>query len=186
MWVFFGVMVAIQLFIPAQMIYSKNQVRHKGITYKFELEAIDPNDPFRGKYIILNPKDSDFKTRNKDVAFGRKVFASFNIDSLGYASISEVSNNTPDHSNYLTVESFRRQRTDTTQTLRIKYPFDRYYMNEHKALAAEKLTRAAVRDSAQTCYAEVAIYKGQFSLMAIKINGVDIEDLAGAPVGEVQ
>lgn len=179
MWAFFGVMVVIQLLIPAQMIYSKNQIKYNGITYKFELEAIDPNDPFRGKYIILNPKESHVTSPNKDAALRGDIYANFKIDSLGYANVTEVSATAPDHNNYLKVKSHRYGSTDTTQTLRINYPFDRYYMNEHKALTAEKLTRAAVRDSAQTCYAEVAIYKGQFSLLAVKINGVDIEELAG-------
>ena len=177
MWFIFGLMVCAQLLTPAQMIYAKHLVKLKGITYKFELQAIDPSDPFRGKYIILRPKSVDYTTRNPEAKLHGNVCASLETDSLGYAKITALSTAAPDHTNYLKVDSYQRSRTDTSMIVRILYPFDRYYMNEHKSLPAERLTRAAVLDSTKTCYAEVAIYNGQFSLISVKINDEDIENL---------
>ena len=53
-----------QLFVPAQMIYNQEDILDTGKLVKFQCEPIDPNDPFRGKYITLNFKENRIKVKN--------------------------------------------------------------------------------------------------------------------------
>jgi len=174
-WALFIFMAIAQLAVPIWMIYSKEKVRVEGKIYNFELQAIDPTDPFRGKYIILNPKANKYnwhKELNQS-----EMYASFENDSLGYAQIKDLQSLIPNESDYLRVRVEGRTSKEDTFPLTISYPFVRYYMNEYKAKAAEDLSRTVFRDSMRTCYAEVAIYKGKANLLSVKVDGVPIEEI---------
>lgn len=175
MWGLFFLMALAQLALPVWMIYSKKTTGAKGIIYNFELQAIDPHDPFRGKYIILNPKENSFNLDSTAYGEHSVMFATFTNDSLGFARIKDLHISRPDGSNYLQVTTRNMARKEGKNPVRVIYPFERYYMNEYKAKAAEDLTRAVARDSIRTSYAEVAIYKGDATLLSLKVDGVPIE-----------
>ena len=63
----------IQLLVPAKMIWDQEEVMRDGKVFRFKTEPIDPNDPFRGKYITLS-----FQEENT------------NIDIENESNISEV------------------------------------------------------------------------------------------------
>ena len=50
----FVLVVLVQLYVPAKMIWGREEVLNTGTEYKFRTAPIDPNDVFRGKYINLN------------------------------------------------------------------------------------------------------------------------------------
>ena len=170
--IFFVLMILAQIGVPAYMIYSKNQIIRSGETYKFKLQAIDPTDPYRGKYIILNPIERRYQHDTESDDINGEAYATFKTDSLGYASISKIYSSRPSTPHYLEVNLYSRRGNISY----IKYPFNRYYMNEHKARPAETLV-GEISESSKICYAEVAVYKGQHSLLSVKIDGIDIEEL---------
>ncbi|MBD3630845.1 GDYXXLXY domain-containing protein [Cyclobacterium sp.] len=49
----FVLIALLQLYLPAKMILDREDILHKGKEYKFKTQPIDPNDPFRGKFIAL-------------------------------------------------------------------------------------------------------------------------------------
>ena len=57
----FILMVLAQLYVPASMIFQKERVITQGTAYKFRTAPIDPNDPFRGKYITLSFNETGVK-----------------------------------------------------------------------------------------------------------------------------
>jgi len=176
-WCLMGLMFIVQLGVPSSMIYKQNQVQRTGNLYKFELDAIDPIDPFRGKYIILNPKETNFELDSFTLKKTNKSYATFKIGENGFAFISNISNHKPNHSDYLQVKTSLRYSDNTSRRIDVSYPFDRYYMNENKAKPAEDLVREVLRDSLRTAYAEVRIKDGQHSLIDVKINDKSLNTL---------
>ena len=57
---------------------------------------------------------------------------------------------------------------------RLVYPFERFYLEEHKAPRAEKRYRLATRNSLQTTYAIVRIKNGTTVLEDVLIDGHSI------------
>lgn len=173
-WPLFILMLIAQLAVPFGMVYNKNKIADEGTMYKFELGAIDPNDPFRGKYIILNPKNNSFHA-SRSLPFSETMYATFKTDSLGFAEINTLNNKPPKNEHHLKVSIIGTTDTKAAQVIRVNYPFDRYYMNEHKALAAEKAIQSIRRDSSSVAYVEVKIKNGQHVTQAVKIDGIPIE-----------
>ena len=104
-WALFILMAIAQLSIPIWMILSKENTKTGGKVYKFELEALDPYDPFRGKYIILNPKQNFFHINTNEETKKKHMHATFVEDSLGFAIINNLHTEMPTHSDYLTIET---------------------------------------------------------------------------------
>lgn len=185
----FIVVVIAQLFIPAKMIYSSMMVLKKGTEFKFKVRPIDPNDPFRGKYIVLDFEATDFTTYDSIWHKNQDIMIFIKKDEDGFAMISDV---LPGHlqdnyegelnEDYNCVNAkvdyvYYHYYNEGEHLLRVKYPFTRYYMEESKAYPAEQLYRESMRDSTITAYAEVNLKMGEAVLNDVKIDGVSIKDL---------
>ncbi|MEL7145143.1 MAG: GDYXXLXY domain-containing protein, partial [Bacteroidota bacterium] len=168
-------MVLLQLAVPASMIFSSEEILNKGTVYKFKTAPVDPSDPFRGKYITLNfavasfPIDSSAAWKRGD-----EIFVQLENDADGFAAIADVSDVPFDEQT-----DFVKAKIDyrVRRHIWIDYPFDRYYMEESKALPAENLYRESRRDSTKEVYALVAVNKGKAVLQDVQINDESIADL---------
>lgn len=171
----FILVVLVQLFVPAKMIYDKEKVALTGTDYKFKTAPVDPGDPFRGKYILLNYEENSVKVSNPgEWASGETAYVSIENGSEGFAKISSVSKNKPgDTKNFIRVKvSYASQ--DSSGQIFIEYPFDRFYMEESKAPEAEVMYNASRVDTAQVTYAVVSILNGEAVLKDVLVNGVPI------------
>lgn len=164
-----------QLFVPAKMILDREDILDTGKEYKFKTSPIDPYDPFRGKYITLRFDDNTFEIQNdEEWNSGETVYVLLTSDSDGFAKIESVSKekiaNSPD---------FVKAKVDWVNglELNIDYPFDRYYMEESKALEAEQEYRASQIDTNQVTYALVSIKDGDAVLKDVLLDGVPIREV---------
>ena len=169
-----------QLFVPAQMIWNKEDVLETGKAFKFKTAPIDPNDPFRGKYIYLSfdnvrveiPKDNDWKR-------GESIYALLTENEEGFAEITSISRTKPKETqDFVTakvafIDIYSKEKT----TMTVRYPFERFYMEESKARDAELIYRESQRDTTKTTYALVHIKNGAAVLKDVLIDGVPIKDL---------
>jgi len=176
-WALFTVMVLVQIAVPAYMAYSSEETRAEGRIYKFELGAIDPYDPFRGKFIILNPREN-FLSGYHASCIDCPLYASFTENERGFAELTALSDYSPASSEYIQVtsRSNNTMRGQERGTL-ITYPFSKYFMNEHKAKPAEDLIRAARRDTTRSTYAEVSVLNGKAQVLNIMIDDDNLLDL---------
>ena len=181
-WLLLGFMAVAQVVVPSYMIYTSEKTIEQGEVYNFELGAIDPYDPFRGKYIILNPKEN-FLTGYSAPCVDCKLYATFFTDDRGLAQINSLSTIVPHQSSYLTIDSFTASTSDmgTAGTV-ISYPFEKYFMNEHKAKPAEDLIRKMQRDTSIVTYAQVSILNGKAQVLRVMSGEHDIIDLLNRPV----
>jgi uncharacterized membrane-anchored protein len=157
------------------MIVEQEDILVNGKIFRFETEPVDPSDPFRGKYITLDFKDDTFKHYGTKWQSGETVYVILTEDNDGFARIADVSDSPPRS------EVYYVQGTvlfSDTETVRISYPFERFYMEESKAPGAEKLYQDVNRnDSSQTAYAIVRIKNGKPALEAVMIDDRSIVEL---------
>lgn len=174
----FCLMALVQLFVPAKMIMDRENILAQGKEFKFKTAPIDPNDPFRGKYLSLFYNDNTIKIANvDDWQSGENVYVSLGTDDEGYAFMKAVSKEKPsDQNDYLSV-SVAYVSYDSIPALTINYPFDRFYMEESKAKEAEYVQREASLDSNQVSYALVRIQNGKYVLKDVMINDVSIAEI---------
>lgn len=163
-----------QLYVPAHMIFSREEILETGDTYKFDVAPVDPNDPFRGKYIRLRYAENTVAIpEGTHWQANESVYVILTRDKNGYARIKGVSKTRPEDSHYVAA------KVDNVfnNTLIIQYPFNRLYMEETKAYEAEMLYRGALQDSSRQAYAIVSVKDGDAVLQDVYINEIPLKEL---------
>ena len=167
----FMIVVLIQLFVPAKMIFDRENVLATGTEYKFKTQPVDPSDPFRGKYITLNYEMDKAKSKGLSWERGETILVYIDRDSLGYAKIHDVSKGELSiDKDY--IEAKVTWNYGDSSIVNFELPFDRYYMEESKAKPAEDIYREYNRrgNANSETYALVAIKNGQSVLKDVFIN----------------
>lgn len=173
--------VIAQLFVPSQMIYNQEDILKTGKIVKFQCEPIDPNDPFRGKYITLRFKESAIKVKNlKEWSSNETIFAKIETSKDGFAKIKSISKTEPiDNSIYLKLKINYIAEYDDNK-IYLDFPFNRFYMNENKAKKAEEVYAESTIDSTKIAYALVATKNGEAVIKDVLIDNISIKELAKA------
>ncbi len=97
----FIIVVLVQWYVPSKMIYDREDVLKTGKEYKFKAAPIDPNDPFRGKYITLSFTSNTLRVQNKkEWKRNEVVYVNFTTDQEGYAIIESISKEKPEDNPY--------------------------------------------------------------------------------------
>lgn len=170
-----------QLFVPSQMIYNQEDIINTGKLVKFQCEPIDPNDPFRGKYITLKFKESTIKVKNvKEWNSNETIFAKIETAKDGFAKIKSISKTKPnDDSIYLKLKINYITEYDGNK-IHLDFPFNRFYMNENKAKNAEIAYAESTKDTTKIAYALVATKNGEAVIKDVLIDNISIKELANA------
>ncbi len=170
----FCVIVLVQWVVPGNMIWQEeNTIRH-GKAYKFRTEPIDPNDPFRGKYIVLNFEVNSFQVNCPDWTGIEEVYVYIEEDAEGFARATHVSPKLLESDqDYVIANVWSCYHGE----LRFGFPFTTYYMEETKAYKAELAVGQAQRDtSGRTCYALVYIRGERAVLHDVLIDDVSVRE----------
>ena len=174
----FILVALVQLYVPAKMIWDKENVIETGIEYKFKTAPIDPSDPFRGKYITLNyDENTAIVSDGQNWVLGESIYVSLTTDNLGFAKIKSVSKTKPTDNESFIKAKVRFSSGNSSNKLTIDYPFDRYYMEESKAYDAELIYRQSQQDTNQVTYALVSIKNGDAVLKDVLIDGTSIREI---------
>jgi len=178
----FVLLCSAQLYFPAKVVLQNEGILDSGTAWKFKCRPIDPNDPFRGKYITLAFEAGTFKTLDSTEYESKEpVYALLEKDSLGYAKVSNISREAPVNPDYLSASVLSTRKTNwnnenSDYTVRLELPFNRYYMEESKAKPAEDAYRDARRDEETDVYALVKVKDGTAVLENVFINDQPIKE----------
>ena len=160
-----AVVVVLQLAALAWMIHDHEQVLERGAVYKFRTAPIDPRDPFRGEYVILNfeAEDGSWPLANSAGNTGdTKAYGLLGVDSAGFATITALSTEAPTQTDHLRV-TYMTWGNDTAE--RIALPFDRYYLQEGDGAATETMLQPQWNEVEMVeplpAYALVRVWNGQ-------------------------
>lgn len=172
-FILFIIIAIVQIAVPAQMIFGREVILKSGTPYKFKTEPVDPSDPFKGKYIILDYEVDNVKIDNEDWSRNQEVYITIANDSLGFAKAISASREKPESGNF--VKAKVNWRTVRDSTLHFSLPFNEFYMEETKAYNAELAHRKAQSDSLpNNTYALVYIKNGEAVLDNVFINEIPI------------
>ena len=181
----FVFLVGFQIWVPANMIYVNTMAISEGTPYKFKTLPIDPNDPFRGKYVALNFEMDRFFTKDSLTfgdhnTYGKDIYVYLKKDSLGYAVVSHVSLTKEDSDQDYVIAQGMGYYFDR---LDFQLPFDRFYMEEGKALEAELAVREAsvnmrlLEEPTSDCYALVFVNGDRATLEQVFIDEVPLDQV---------
>lgn len=177
------ILVAVaQWYVPASMIWESETALSDGDELLFRTRPVDPSDPFRGKYITLSFEEEDFVTDTVPRYFsGERVFASFTMDSAGFADLVSLHSNDPDESLPWVIEArvAGSYNTDSVQQVQLEFPFNRFYMEESKASDAEKAYWQSVlpTEPERRSYAVVRIKNRRAVLVDVRIGDKSIVEI---------
>jgi uncharacterized membrane-anchored protein len=171
----FGLVVIAQLGALAWMIRDHEQVLENGRVYRFRTAPIDPRDPFRGEYVVLDfaAEEGHWPLPDSN-AF--RAYAWLAEDNAGYATIAALRMEPPpDGSDHVRV-TFGNWGGDTVH--RVELPFDRFYLEEGDGAATEQLLQPVweVDTVIQPlpAHAVVRVYKGEAVIEDLVVDGRSI------------
>lgn len=171
MWIAFATMAAAQWSVPAWMIASQEIALNRGVEYRFQCAPVDPYDLFRGRYVSIQlrenlvsvPEEAEFR-------FNQRAYASLTVGEEGYARIHMLHEAPPENVDWIPVRvltAYEGQRT-------IRFPFDRYYMNERLAPEAERAYfEGAAKENVTLA---LRVYRGRPVIAGLLIDDQPIEE----------
>lgn len=175
--VLFVVMVAVQWFVPLQMIRGNKVILSDGKEFKFKLAPVDPEDPFRGKYLNLSYEANRFDVIPPPTYDqGEKVYVHLEADGEGFARIRDLSRREPDEEVDFIQANVQYTMGEDTLTVFIAYPFDRYYLNEKMAGPIERMLVGNQADSTALNYALVRVNAGKAALEELYLDDIPLEE----------
>ena len=182
-WAFWA-MVIIQLGFPLRTVFQHESTLHNGNAYKFPTVPVDPNDPFRGKYVALDfpaleaeLPAAEVQRVASEVSYDQSVYILVTSDERGYVKATGLQTTEPDgqSGDYFTakVQYVTFPQTDS-DFMDLEYPFTRFFLEEFKAPAAEEKYWEALRDTSMEVYAKIRMRGGISVLEDVFINGKSI------------
>ncbi len=169
----------ILLMIPLYMVFSSEDILENGNRHKIRLQAYDPFDPFRGKYLMLNYDNSaDCDNTLKD---GDDCYITLKKDSLGFSYFDYASAEKPKGTDYFKsrveyMGSFFDPGFDGDWPEDIGATcnfstnnFSKYFINENKAKRAEDFVIDYQRSRPDDIYVAIRVLDGEVRLEDIFI-----------------
>lgn len=173
LFILFIAVALIQAAIPVSMMIEQEDTLATGTPFKFRTQPVDPNDPFRGKYIILNYEIDEYSNTRQSWERGEAIYVYLKNDASGYAQIETISKEKlPSRSDYVVGEvNWGRGQG---MTIYFDFPFDRFYMNEAKAKPAENIVNLG-GEFLET-YALIHVKNGTGVIKDVYVNDIPIGD----------
>jgi uncharacterized membrane-anchored protein len=171
----FVLVAAAQVAVPASLIWKRERTLKEGHVWKFRTAPVDPVDAFRGRYVALQ-----FEAETQQILpppnsqYGQTVFVTLRPDAEGFAAIDQVLASRPEATEFI-----EAQLHGTT----ISLPFDKYWVTERDAPAAESAYRAQSTREKRNAFVTVRVFKGDAALEQLYLDGLPLGEYlrANAP-----
>jgi uncharacterized membrane-anchored protein len=130
-----------------------------------ETQRVDPRDPLRGDYLILNYKISDVPTNRflppvkKDLLYGTKIYVALAPGTNQFYEVVKASTNEfAPSANEIMLGGQSDERWGSTNSIHVIYGIENYYVAENTGHPTGKLTvQAVVPDSGHPKIKEVFV-----------------------------
>ena len=155
-WMVFGLIALAQLAVPGSLIWKREQTLRRGSVWKFRTAPVDPVDAFRGRYVAL-----DFEAESQEISpplnveSGQTVFVTLRTDADGFTQIDQVLPTAPTLDDFISVQLAGKT---------VSLPFDKYWVTERDAPAAEAAYRTQSRRDKRNAYVTVRVFRGDAAL----------------------
>ncbi len=174
----FSIMLIAQIAVPAYMVYEEESVINTGTEYRFETAALDPADPFRGRYLTLSFAENNIEIDStEEWRRGETIYVGIKNNNKGFVQAISVHKTPPRDKEYVKAKVTRFHR-NLPRKVSWEYGFNRYYMQEFQSLKAETIYRNATRDTNSVTYAKVMVKHGKSTLTDVIVNDTSIVSLS--------
>lgn len=177
---------AVQWAVPVYLVQRGQTTLAQGTQYRFRTAPIDPVDPFRGRYVVLDFEAARLALRTGADTFdaGQRVYAPIAVGNDGFATLGVPAVAVPTGGDYLQA----RVQWVNGGEIGLRLPFDRYYMDEHAAPEAERRYWEASRrpgasddeDAHKPAFVTVRVRDGYAVLEELYIDGRPVRELVTA------
>jgi len=161
----------LQWAVPASLALRSEQTLRTGTRYYLRTAPVDPVDPFRGRYVTLS-FDAQTQVRAAEGwQYDERVYVPISTGADRYAVFGAPSRTPPAAGDYLAAHV----GSISDGVMRLRLPFDRYYLEEGAAPAAERAyAEANRRDSPQRTYVSIRVRDGRAVLEELFIDNVPV------------
>ena len=131
--ILFFVVGLAQLAVPASVVWKRTRTLQEGRVWKFRTAPVDPEDALRGRYVSLQFAAEDYPANqqmNEDAGY-----ATLKEGPEGFAEVENLSATPVEMSGDNVLKVKVRGWYNNLQHL--EFPFDRYWVSEKLAPAAE-------------------------------------------------
>ena len=158
---------------------------HEPVVYRFRSGAVDPYDPFRGRYVTLRPLPDRIPDDGAIYPYNARLYASIGNDSDGLATVQKLSTVQPENGDFIIVKYRNkgvdwenRENADKNKKYHFfNLPFSRYYLNEKLAPEAEKAVADVTRADTSDCILKVKVYDdGHAIIDELEIKGIPLRE----------
>lgn len=173
LWISFALGCALQWAAPLMQIITYEQVLTGGELHRFKCAAPDPYDMFRGRYLAVRAQpDTVTVPKGETLAHGEPAYALLETGGDGFAAVKALARQRPADGAFVTV------MVDYVHdgTARIRWPFDRFYLNERIAPKADEWFRANLRGT-DPVIAEVRVLDGRAVLADLQHRGKSFREV---------
>ena len=182
-WLAFGVACVAQWAAPLASISAREEVLERGEVVRVAVTAPDPFDPLRGRYLRVNPKESEVLLAPgvSHLTAGKKVWVQLKKGSDGLHHLGELTEKRPISGDYLpmilrTVWNPVSDSGDKSLKFRVEWPVDRFYVNEILAPKADVWLRENTRGK-KTVVAELRLLNGTAVITDLDLDGRSFKEI---------
>jgi uncharacterized membrane-anchored protein len=159
----FGLVALAQLAVPASLIWKREQTLRQGSVWKFRTAPVDPVDVFRGRYVALEfEAEAQEITPPPNLTGDETIFITLRADAEGFAQIDQVSATRPLGDEFIEARLVGRT---------VSLPFDKYWVTERDAPAAETAYRTQSRRDKRNAFVTVRVFRGDAALEQLYLDG---------------
>lgn len=152
-----------QLAVPGSLVWKREQTLGRGSVWKFRTAPVDPIDAFRGRYVALQ---FDAETQEisppANVSYGDPVFVTLQGNAEGFAEIDQVFATKPAGDDFFQAELHGKT---------VSLPFDKYWVTEHDAPAAEAAYRNLSRRGSRNAFVTIRVFRGDAAIEQLYLDG---------------
>jgi uncharacterized membrane-anchored protein len=157
-----------QLAVPGSLIWKREHTLRQGSVWKFRTAPVDPIDVFRGRYVALH-----FEVETQEISpppnsnYSDKVFVTLKANAEGFAEIDYVFATKPAGDDFVEAQLSGKM---------VSLPFDKYWVNERDAPAAETAYQNLSRRGNQNAYCSVRVFRGDAAIEQLYLDNQPLRD----------
>jgi uncharacterized membrane-anchored protein len=172
--VIFAVVALLQLSVPASMIWNRERTLKQGRVWKFRTAPVDPVDAIRGRYIALrfDAETISRESPSEQLGPGTSVYVILKEDMAGFAQAAQIKATPAQGDNVVKAE----KGSWFLGADHVRFPFDRFWVTEKNAPAAESAYIENSRREKQNAYVTVRVLNGDAAIEELFIDDLPLKD----------
>jgi uncharacterized membrane-anchored protein len=166
--IIFVVVAVAQLAVPGSLIWKRERTLGRGSIWKFRTAPVDPVDVFRGRYVALHFEAETQETLPPPNSnYSDKVFVTLKANAEGFAEIDQVFATKPVRDDFIEAQLSGKM---------VSLPFDKYWVTERDAPAAETAYRNLSRRGNQNAFVTVRVFRGDAAIEQLYLDNQPLGD----------